>query len=58
MNLTPTSNRIIKAHDKPCAAMSVHIKKHVVATGGDDAMFKIYNMNNYEELANGLGHSV
>lgn len=58
MNLAPSVARTIKAHDKPGACISVHVKKRVVATGGDDSMFRIFNMTNYEELASGVGHSV
>lgn len=50
--------KVIKAHEKPASCMSVHIRKQIVATGGDDAIFKIYNMANQEELASGVGHSV
>jgi WD40 repeat protein len=58
MNMNPSSSKSIKAHDKPVSCISVHIKKHVVATGGDDCSFKIFNMTNYEELASCYGHSV
>jgi len=37
--------------------MTVHIKKNVVATGGDDAIFKIYDMSKGEELASGSYHN-
>lgn len=47
----------IKAHDKSVASLAVHIKKHVVATGGDDAYFKIFNMTNYDELVGHLAHT-
>ncbi len=58
LNVATTPIKVIKAHDKPTACLSVHIRKQIVATGGDDAIFKIYNMGNYEELASGVGHSV
>ena len=58
LNVGPTAVKVIKAHEKPAACMSVHIRKQIVATGGDDAVFKIFNMANYEELASGVGHSV
>lgn len=58
MNNAPNASKNIKAHEKPIACISVHIKKHVVATGSDDHSFKIFNMTNYEELASGIGHSV
>lgn len=59
---TPTNNnpnlvRGVKAHDKSVASLAVHIKKHVVATGGDDAYFKIFNMTNYDELVGHFAHS-
>ncbi len=50
--------KVIKAHDNPVACMSVHIRKQIVATAGDDAVFKIFNMQKHEELASGVGHSV
>jgi hypothetical protein len=53
-----TPAKVIKAHEKPSSCLSVHIRKQIVATGGDDAVFKIYNMANHEELASGVGHSV
>lgn len=58
MNVNSTAARIIKGHEKPASCLAVHIRKQVVATGGDDAVFKIYNMSNFEELASGIGHSV
>jgi WD40 repeat protein len=57
INATPSISKSIKGHDKPIGCISVHIKKHVVATGGDDATFKIFNMLTYDELASGLGHN-
>ena len=52
------SGKVIKAYEK-CAVscMTVHIKKNVVATGGDDAIFKIYDMSKGEELASGSYHN-
>jgi len=58
LNVGATAVKVIKAHEKPAACMSVHIRKQIVATGGDDAVFKIFNMSNHEELASGIGHSV
>jgi hypothetical protein len=58
MNYSPSLVRNIKIHDKPIACLSVHIKKAVIATAGDDCMFKIFNCQNYEELVSGAGHSV
>ena len=58
-NNQPNQNgKTIKAYEK-CAVscMTVHIKKNVVATGGDDAIFKIYDMSKREELASGSYHS-
>ncbi len=57
MNMSPGPVKNIRAHDKPCSSLSVHIKKPVVATGSDDATFKIFNMLTQEELASGIGHS-
>ena len=56
---TPTqSGKQIKAYEKSsCSCMTVHIKKNVVATGGDDAIFKIYDMSKGEELASGSYHT-
>lgn len=59
-NPTPNNPNLvksIKSHEKATASLSVHIKKHVVATGGDDASYKLFNMTNYEELASGVGHT-
>jgi len=58
LGVATTPAKVIKAHEKPVACMSVHIRKQIVATGGDDALFKIFNMSNHEELASGVGHSV
>ncbi len=58
MNVIPAVTKSVKAHEsKPASCLSVHIKKHVVATGGDDGIFKIYNMMNFEELASASAHS-
>jgi WD40 repeat protein len=58
LTLTGTATKTLKAHEKPASCLGVHIRKQIVATGGDDAVFKIYNMANHEELASGVGHSV
>lgn len=58
MNYSPSQVRSIKIHEKPIACLSVHIKKAVIATGGDDCNFKIFNCQNYDELVSGSGHSV
>ncbi len=57
LNSQPSIFKPIKAHDKPIACMSVHMKKHVIATGSDDSTFKIFNMMTNEELASSAGHS-
>jgi hypothetical protein len=56
---TPTqSGKVIKAYEQSSAScMTVHIKKNVVATGGDDAIFKIYDMSKCDELASGSFHT-
>lgn len=55
---SPTqTGKVIKAYEKSASCMTVHIKKNVVATGGDDAIFKIYDMSKYEELASGSFHT-
>ena len=58
MNFSPSQVRSLKIHDKPVACLSVHIKKAVIATAGDDCQFKIFNCQNYEELVSGSGHLV
>jgi hypothetical protein len=58
LNSQPTIVKPIKAHDKPIGCMSVHLKKHVIATGSDDSSFKIFNMMTNEELASSVGHTV
>jgi WD40 repeat protein len=58
MNINLNISKQIKAHEtKPASCMAVHFKMHVVATGGDDATFKIWDMKNNEELASEIGHS-
>ena len=55
---SPTqTGKVIKAYEKSASCMTVHIKKNVVATGGDDAVFKIYDMSKCEELASGSFHT-
>ena len=58
-NASPTqSGKQIKSYEKSsCSCMCVHIKKNVVATGGDDAVFKIYDMSKGDELASGSYHT-
>ena len=58
LTFTPSAGKPMKIHNKPIGCMSVHFKKHVIATGGDDATFKIFNMVNNEELASSIGHTV
>jgi hypothetical protein len=58
MNSSPGIIKPIKAHDKPIGCMSVHMRKHVIATGGDDCSFKIFNMQTNEEMASAVAHSV
>ena len=53
---TPNCIKEIKAHEKSVASLCIHPKKLLAATGGDDANFRIYNLNDYEELVSGIGH--
>jgi hypothetical protein len=58
MNSAPGIIKPMKAHDKPIGCMAVHMRKHVIATGSDDCSFKIFNMQNNEEMASAVAHSV
>jgi hypothetical protein len=58
-NANPSvSGKSIKAYEKSASCMSLHIKKHVVATGGDNGVFKIFNMATCQELDGEIGHDV
>jgi WD40 repeat protein len=57
ITVSNTSAKPIKVSDKPVACIAVHIKKHVVGVGSDDASYYLYDMTNNQILAQGTGHT-
>lgn len=55
-NSKPSSQKIIKAHDKAIGGMCLHFKKQILATVSDDCMWKIWNMEDGENILSGEGH--
>jgi hypothetical protein len=52
----PSSQKVIKAHDKAIGGMCLHFKKQILATVSDDCMWKIWNMEDGENILSGEGH--
>ena len=48
--------RTIKAHEMGVAGFALHLKKQIIATVSDDCTWKIYNMDDGENILSGEGH--
>ena len=48
--------KTIWAHDKGVAGMALHLKKQIIATVSDDCTWKIFNMEDGENILSGEGH--
>lgn len=46
----------LDAHSKGIGGMALHAKKPIVATASDDCTWKIWNLDNYENIMTGEGH--
>lgn len=46
----------IDAHSKGIGGMALHAKKQIVATASDDCTWKIWNLENQENIMTGEGH--
>ena len=46
----------IEAHSRGIGGMALHAKKQIVATAGDDCTWKIWNLDNQENIMTGEGH--
>ncbi|CAI2363151.1 unnamed protein product [Moneuplotes crassus] len=55
-NVKAASQKIVKAHDVGIGGMCLHFKKQIVATVSDDCMWKIWNMEDGENILSGEGH--
>ena len=55
-NSKVANQRIIKAHEKPIGGMCLHFKKQILATVSDDWIWKIWNMEDGENILSGEGH--
>lgn len=51
-----SNQKIIKAHEKPIGGMCLHFKKQFVATVSDDCTWKVWNMEDGENILSGEGH--
>jgi hypothetical protein len=57
-NLEQLTHRVVhKAHDTPVSCVAVHPKRKVYATGGDDAVWHLWNAEGSELLISGRGHT-
>lgn len=55
-NAKVSNQKIIKAHDKSIGGMCLHFKKQILATVSDDCIWKIWNMEDGENILSGEGH--
>ena len=55
-NSKVSNQKIIKAHDKAIGGMCLHLKNQILATASDDALWKIWNMEDGENILSGEGH--
>ena len=46
----------IDAHSKGIGGMALHSRKNIVATASDDCMWKVWNLENAENIMQGEGH--
>jgi sperm-associated antigen 16 protein len=46
----------IDAHSKGIGGFSLHMRKQIVATASDDCTWKIWNLDNNENIMTGEGH--
>ena len=46
----------VDAHTKGIGGMALHAKKQIVATASDDCTWKIWNLDNNENIMTGEGH--
>jgi len=51
-----SNQRIVKAHEKGIGGMCLHFKKQILATVSDDCIWKIWNMEDGENILSGEGH--
>ena len=55
-NSKVANQKIVKAHEKAIGGMCLHLKKQIVATVSDDCQWKIWNMEDGENILSGEGH--
>ena len=55
-NSKAASQKIIRAHDTGIGGMCLHFKKQIIASVSDDCIWKIWNMEDGENLLSGEGH--
>jgi WD40 repeat protein len=55
-NAKANNQKIVKAHDKAIGGMCLHFKKQIIATVSDDCLWKIWNMEDGENILSGEGH--
>jgi sperm-associated antigen 16 protein len=55
-NAKASNQKIIKAHEKRIRGMCLHFKKQILATVSDDCVWKIWNMEDGENILSGEGH--
>ena len=46
----------VDAHKKAIGGFGLHMRKNIVATASDDCSWKIYNLDNGENIMTGEGH--
>jgi WD40 repeat protein len=49
-------NKRIEAHTRGIGGMALHARKQIIATASDDCTWKIWNMENQENIMTGEGH--
>lgn len=56
INSRPAFIKKIDAHSKGIGGFSLHMRKQIIATASDDCTWKIWNMENGENIMTGEGH--
>ena len=56
INSKVSNQKIVKAHDKAIGGMCLHFNKQILATVSDDCLWKIWNMEDGENILSGEGH--
>lgn len=56
INVRMSNSSRLEAHTKGIGGMALHMRKQIIASAGDDCLWKIWNMETNENIMTGEGH--